>query len=168
MNGLLFLNSGDFSISKGTKGNIMCHLIPGFSLILFYSTQCEHCQSIIPIFKKLPGSVGGCQFGMINVSTNKACVKMSKNTISPITYVPYIVFYINGRPSMIYKGPHDGKEIQKFIMEVAENVQSKQNFYKNVKHSSQEPEIPSYCLGKPLCGRDDKVCYLSFDNAYNK
>ena len=69
MSGLLFLNFSDY-FAKCSKGNIMCTSIPGFSLIL-YSTQCQYCKSFIPLFKKLPGTLGGCQFGMINVSHNK-------------------------------------------------------------------------------------------------
>ena len=69
--------------------------IDNFSLILFYSTHCQHCQNIIPIMKQLPGTVTGCQFGMINVSKNKKTIRMSKNTITPLTYVPYIILYYN-------------------------------------------------------------------------
>jgi hypothetical protein len=98
MSGLLFLSSDDFLIGKGTKGDILCNSIPGFSLILFYSTQCSHCQTLIPIFKKLPGTINGCQFGMINISTNKECIRMASNTIAPIIYVPYIVLYVQGKP----------------------------------------------------------------------
>ena len=169
MSALLFLTTEDFSVAKGTKGNILCHSIPGFSLILFYSTQCGHCQTLIPIFKKLPGSLGGCQFGMINVSSNKECVRMSKNTIAPITFVPYIVLYINGRPFMRYQGPHDGNEIRRFVFEVSQKMQNKQTFSgdKNVKEDPRGG-IPLYSIGHPLCGPDDKVCYLDFDDAYGK
>ena len=167
MSGLLFLSSEDFTIAKGTKGNILCHTIPGFSLILFYSTQCQHCQTLIPIFKQLPGSIGGCQFGMINVSSNKSCVKMSRNTVAPITYVPYIVLYINGRPFMQYQGPYDAGEIRRFVFEVAQKVQSKQTF--SSKHVKEDPRggIPKYTVGHPLYG-NNKVCYLEFDGAYGK
>ena len=138
MAGLLFLSSDDFSVAKGSKGNILCHSIPGFSLILFYSTQCTHCQQLIPIFKRLPGTIGGCQFGMINVSSNKQCVRMSKNTIAPISYVPYIVLYIQGKPFMRYNGPHDSNEIRRFVIEVANKVQSKQKFSpENVKDNKK-------------------------------
>ena len=165
MSGLLFLTSQDFTIQKGAKGNILCHGIPSFSLILFYSTQCEHCQTLIPIFKRLPGSVGGCQFGMINVSANKACVRMSKNTIAPISYVPYIVLYINGKPFMKYNGPHDNGEIRRFVLEVANKVQNKQKFSdKQVKDNGRT--IPEYAVGKPLFGQDDRICYLPMDDAY--
>jgi len=167
MSGLLFLTTDDFQIQRGSKGNIMCTNIQGFSLILFYSTQCEHCQSLIPIFKRLPGSVGGCQFGMINVSHNKQCVIMSRQTIAPINVVPYIVLYINGKPYMRYNGPHDQREIGRFIVEVSQKVQNKDNITKD-ENVKQDPRggIPAYTIGRPLCGPDDKVCYLDFNDAY--
>ena len=168
MSGLLFLTSDDFTVTKGTKGNIMCHAIPGFSLILFYSTQCQYCQTLIPIFKKLPGTIGGCQFGMINVSSNKSCVRMSKETVAPITYVPYIVLYINGRPFMKYQGPHDCGEIRRFILEVAQKVQSKQKFSSEKVKEDVRGGIPAYTIGHPLYGPDENVCYLPMDEAYGK
>jgi len=168
MSGLLFLSDEDFFVGKGTKGPILCTNIPGFSLILFYSTQCVHCQNLIPLFKKLPGTIGGCQFGMINVSSNKQCVQMSKDTIAPISYVPYIVLYIQGKPFMRYNGPHDAEEIKRFVIEVANKIQSKQTFSsENDKEPQNGKGIPEFSIGKPLCGQDDDVCYLNFNDAYN-
>jgi len=167
MSGLLFLSNDDFVLSKGTKGNILCTSIPGFSLVLFYSTQCPHCQQLIPIFKKLPGTIGGCQFGMINVSTNKNCIRLSKDTIAPITYVPYIVLYINGRPFMRYSGPADASEIKRFVIEVAQKVETKQKFSnENVKEDARG-RIPAYTIGIPKCD-DDEMCYFPFNQAYTK
>lgn len=170
MSGLHFLNNQDFSIQRGSKGPILCTNIQGFSLILFYSTQCSHCQSFIPIFKTLPGSIGGCQFGMINVSHNKQCIIMSRETIAPIKEVPYIVLYVHGKPYMRYKGPQDAAEIGRFIVEVSKNVQNNQSFSKDDKRIIKEDTkgIPAYTIGIPLCGPDDKVCYLEFDTAYGK
>jgi DNA-directed RNA polymerase subunit L len=167
MSGLLFLSSDDFTVNKGSKGNTLCNSIPGFSLILFYSTQCDYCRDLIPIFKGLPGTIAGCQFGMINVSSNKQCVQVSKNTITPLNYVPYIVLYIQGCPFMRYNGPHDPDQIRRFVIEVANKVQSKQKFTnENVKEDKKS--IPEYCIGTPLCGGDDKRCYLDFNKAYEK
>lgn len=165
MSGLLFLTSEDFNIQKGAKGDVLCHNIPGFSLILFYSTHCDYCKDLIPIFKRLPGTIGGCQFGMINVSTNRACVEMALKTIAPIKYVPYIVLYINGKPFMMYKGPHQDEEIRRFVVEVANNVQKKQQFSNGKVQDEPSSGLLAYCIGKPLCG-NDKVCYLSFGDAY--
>lgn len=168
MSGLLFLNSDDFYVTSGTKGDILCNTIPGFSLILFYSTQCQFCQKLIPIFKKLPGTIGGCQFGMINVSANKKCIQMAKNTVAPITYVPYIILYVNSRPFMRYSGPNESGEIRRFVFEVAQKVNNKQKFTddKNVKEDVRGG-IPAYTIGHPLYG-EDGVSYLEFDTAYDK
>jgi hypothetical protein len=166
MSGLLFLSTQDFEIKPGTKGDILCHGIPGFSLILFYSTQCKFCQKLIPIFKRLPGTIGGCQFGMINVSTNKSCVQLSKGTLTEIKYVPYILLYINGQPYMRYSGGYSTNEIMQFVLEMSQRVKNKQKF-QNEKAVKKDPRggIPEYSIGQPLCGQDG-VCYLEFDFAY--
>ena len=166
MSGLLFLGNDDFTLMKGTKGNILCSSIPGYSLILFYSTQCPHCQNLLPIFKRLPGSINGCQFGIINVSTNKTCIRLSKDTISPITYVPYIILYINGRPFLRYSGPPVESEIRRFVFEVAQKVQSKQKFSNEQVKEDVRGHIPAFTIGIPKC--DEDVCYLEFDDAYDK
>ena len=181
MSGLLFLTTDDFHINKGNNGNIMCTTIPGFSLILFYSTQCEHCKILIPIFKQLPVNLGGCQFGMINVSHNKQCILMSRDTIADIKVVPYIILYINGKPYMRYQGPHNTNEISRFIMEVASKVQennnktilkneqqnhNEQQNQSNQSNKSNKNSIPAYTIGRPLIGEDNNVCYLDFNDAY--
>lgn len=173
MNGLMFLSSEDFSIEKGTRGNILCHSIYGYSLILFYSNSCTHCANLIPIFKQLPGTINGCQFGMINIGINRTCLEMSKNTIAPITYVPYIVLYVDGRPFMAYKGPYDINEIKRFIIEVANNLQRKRQFNihteQKQKSVQQKHKIPGFTIGIPVYGDgNDDVCYLQYNAAYNK
>jgi len=165
MSGLLFLNSEDFTISKGTKGNILCNTIPGFSLVLFYSNQCPHCAQLLPIFKRLPGTIGGCQFGMLNVSNNKMCVKMSKKTIVPIQYVPLIILYVNGRPFMKYSGAHEENDIKRFILEVAKKINNKQKFSEDSNVKENPRGIPDYSIGLPLFG-EDNVTYLEFEEAY--
>jgi hypothetical protein len=173
MNGLLFLTGEDFSVRDGTKGTILCHNIKGFSLILFYSTNCEHCTTFIPIFKELPGTINGCQFGMANAllksrgrDGNKVTiVNMAKDTIAPIQYVPYVVLYIDGKPFMRYNGPQNAGEIMRFIVEVSKKVATKEQFSKDVVKTTDRG-IPSYCLGKPLYGCEHGVCYLPQDEAY--
>ena len=168
MSGLLFLAKDDFKQISGNRGTLMCTEISGFSLILFYSTQCTFCQNMMPIFKTLPGSISGCQFGMINVSKNKDIVRLSKETIAPITYVPYVILYHNGKPYMRYDGPADLKAIQEFIVEVANSIQSRQSFTTEKKDEKTEKSIPAYTVGTPKpTGRDD-VCYLEYDEAYVK
>jgi thiol-disulfide isomerase/thioredoxin len=167
MSGLLFLTSEDFVIGRGSKGPILCtNITNGISLVLFYSTQCTFCHTLIPIFKTLPGTLPGCQFGMINISQNRKVIQLAKDTIAPIEYVPYILLYINGKPYMKYNGPYDINEIRRFVVEVAKSVQKNQKF-SSTNVVQNKKSIPSYSIGVPLYGRED-VCYLDFDNAYVK
>ena len=171
MAGLSFLNSSDFHVMDTPKGQIMCTNIPGFSLILFYSTQCKFCKNLIPLFKQIPKSVGGCKFGMINVSNNKECIIRSRQTIAPINVVPYILLYIDGKPYMRYKGDHDISKIANFVVDIAHKIRNQlkkpQDVIKEDKNIKPEKgtDVPSFTLGKPLCG-DDNVCYLSLEEAY--
>lgn len=170
MSGLLFLQACDFSVQTGQKGDIVCNNIRGISLILMYSIKCQYCQNLIPIFKRLPGSIGGCQFGMINVSTETDIIAMSRNSISPIKYVPLIILYVNGKPFIRYDGPHTEKDIRSFLFEVTSKIQAKEKFSGDKNNSQSNStknsrEIPEYTVGYPLYGEDDDF-YLEFTDAY--
>jgi Thioredoxin len=168
MSGLLFLQACDFSVQSGQRGDIVCNNIRGISLVLMYSTKCQHCQNLIPIFKRLPGTIGGCQFGMINVTVETDIVLMSRNSISPIKYVPLIILYVNGKPFIRYDGPHTEMDIRTFLIEVTNKLQTKEKFsVDKSKESKNNREIPSYTVGIPLYGEEDDF-YLEFNEAYNK
>jgi thioredoxin-like negative regulator of GroEL len=165
MNGLLFLSSEDFMVNEINSEKLLCtQLNQGILLVLFYSTQCEHCKNAIPIFRQLPQSIHGCSFGMINVSTNAKVVHMARNTISNIQYVPLIVLYVNGEPTYKYKGPINLQDIQKFIVQMSKLFESKQQFVKPQDQGLKK--IPEYCTAIPYC--NDDVCYLEFNDAYDK
>ncbi len=164
MSGLLFPGEEDFFVARGSSGTILCTKINGFALILFYSTNCVYCKKLLPIFRKLPGMVGGCNFAMLNVAQARGVLRQAKNTVAPIEYVPFIIFYVNNKPYMRYNGPAEMGEIKNFVLEVANNVQNKQTFAPDkIKHP--EREIPEYTIGKPLCG-DGQRCYLEYEEAY--
>lgn len=167
MNSLIFLSDEDFSIQQGKKGTILCNNLSGVSLVLFFSKQCPHCGDIFPIFKQLSQNINGCQFSLLNISTYFKVAMMSRDTISPITHVPFIVLYVNGRPFMKYNGPKTYNEISNFITEVLSRIQSKKNFT-NVKIEHEE-DIPEFSVGIPfnmVC--EGEQCYLTFGEAYPK
>ena len=118
---------------------------------------------------------------MINVNKNKRIIRDSKETISPISYVPYIILFINGKPFMRYDGPSNQQELLNFVHEISQKVEDKQQFAKsNNQQQPQQPQIkekiviknhkdiPEYSVGHPLYGCEDGVCYLPFNNAYQK
>lgn len=166
MNGLLFFTSEDFYVHEKQHNEKLLNntvVKNGLLLVLFYSTQCVHCQNAIPVFKQLNKSIHGCSFGMINVSTNAKVVAMSKMTISPIQYVPLVILYYNGEPYYKYKGAITLQEIQKFIVQMSKVLESKQQF---VAPQQKEKKIPEFCTGIPYC--DEDVCYLEYNDAYTK
>lgn len=165
MNGLLFLSSDDFYVNETPNGKLLnSNVNNGLCLILFYSTQCVHCQKAIPVFKQLPQLIHGCSFGMINISTNAKVVHMSRTTVSPVQYVPYLILYINGEPAYKYKGGITLQEIQKFIFNISQQIQPKQKFIDSL--DKDEKKIPEYTTGIPFC--DENFCYLDFEVAYPK
>lgn len=178
MTSLLFLANEDFDVRQGQNGNLLCHGIQQISLVLFYSTHCVHCQKLIPIFKRLPDIVPGCQIAMVNVSIHKNLVSISQQTITPIEYVPLIILYVNGIPHMEYSDAYNIESIRKFILEVYATIEQKISFTKqsyptsehpNVHYKKDHRQIPQYSIGEPLYG-DDKRCYLemSMDTSGNR
>ena len=171
MSGLLFLKTDDFYIQQASKGGtILCTSIRGISVILFYSTSCDYCKKLIPIFKRLPGQIGGAQFGMANVSIDQLIVKMSRDTIAPIKYVPLIILYVNGRPFIRFDGDMNEESIKQFVYDVGNKIQAQSreralDERKSGKKSNSDDDIPPYTIGKPLYGQED-VTYLEFSEAY--
>ena len=168
MSGLLFLTAEDFSLITDSKSNeIMINHIQGFSFVLFYSPGCPHCEKIIPIMKTLPGTINGCQFGMINVNKNKKTIRMSKNTITPLVYVPYMILYYNNRPYMRYDGEANIQSIKQFIKHVADKIIQLQDENPQDNHEETHYSIPEYCIARPTKGGiKENICYHNFSDAY--
>lgn len=172
MSSLLYLEERDFAVKDAKDGKLLCMPnISGWCMVLFYSNSksCIHCPQAVHVFRQLPGTIGGCTFGIINISTpqSKKIIELSKITTSKLTYVPYSILYYNGTPYVPYSGPYDTKEIPKFISDVAKDLQKQQ--MTNIKQKNSETvhskntsrSIPGFTLGRPLYGIDNKVCYLT-------
>ncbi len=124
-----FLSGDDFQVVEGPSGKpLMVNGLRGLSMVMFYSNNCEHCQTMMPIFKQLPSLVKGAQFAIANVSTHKAIIAKSRGTNTQIDYVPLVIFYVDGMPFAQYTGNHDIKEVIAFIQEMAQRAQKKQQF----------------------------------------
>lgn len=178
----IFLGNEDFSIEQVNTSKLLFSNIRGVSVIMFYSTKCVHCQNLIPIFKTLPRMIPNCQFGMVNIDLNKAVIAMSRETIDPIKFVPYIVFYANRRPIIKYSGPHNINEIARFVTEVSRTLASQQFFTKESDDKKvtqkEERKIPEYTTGLPCSSthhkndethiNSDDICYVTDLDAYVK
>ncbi len=156
---MLYLSTDNFEVKQGQKGLILCNKFEGISVVLFYATNCPHCDPFLPKFRNLSSTMTGFKFGIVNLSKNTQIIRMSKQTIDPIYYVPYIILYVNGNPYLRYEGSSDERELQKFILDAGASIQTTKQFHEN---------ISEYSIGKPLKGGPDRSrkCYLTFDNSY--
>lgn len=119
---LLWLSSADFELRDGKSGKSLCSRVPGVALIMFYSNNCSYCDELMPIMRKLPGTLLNCTFGTIHVGNNKHIVEMSEQTSTPITFVPLVILYVDGWPYMMYKDEYALEPLQQFIIGAARTL----------------------------------------------
>jgi hypothetical protein len=101
--GLVYLRGENFGVDKIKEGPVLCNSIKGFSVVLFYSPQhCQYSPGALQEFKRIVGTVNGVVFAVLNIDTAMDVVRRSRNTITPIEGVPYIMLYYNGIPRQVY------------------------------------------------------------------
>jgi thioredoxin-like negative regulator of GroEL len=144
---ILFMSSSDFGV--GRDGSLLHNIQSGYSLVLFYSTQCPHCAAAQDIFKELNKTVIGCKFAMINIDNNKNIIQICKQSILPIEYVPLLVFFANGKAYMMYSGPLREQNIRQFIEQVATAYAEEYS-----SNDGQKTFIENF----EGCGIDDQQC----------
>lgn len=92
----------------------------------------------------------------------------AQQTIAPITHVPFIILYVNGKPFMRYNGRKTYEDISTFVGEVLSRIQSKRNFTSNSKIEVDGDEVQEYINGaipfNMVC--EGETCYLTFKEAY--
>ena len=109
---------------------------------------------------------------MVNIETERDLVRMSLNSLVPVSYVPLIVLYLNGKPFIRYDGAHEEADIRAFLIDVSTRLQTKERFSSTDKNTASTTTnkngnraIPAFTVGYPLYGDDDDM-YKEFDEAY--
>ena len=127
-NNIIHLKDENFSVSSGKPGLVLCtDMTDGHSLVLFHGKTCKFCQIVKPIFEKLSAenTENNFKFAMVDVGQEKIVVEKSKVTVMPLTHVPYIVYYVKGRPFMAYKGVCKEEQLIRFIDEAKNKIQTR-------------------------------------------
>lgn len=134
MSTIYYLNANDFS----QEGNHMVANIGGLTLIMFHSQRCTHCVNFIPVFKSLPNSIRGINFGLCSVdNANKDIIRMSQNSSTPIKAVPKFILYNDGLPYVEYSGQRSQQAIVSFLQEITNKLNQKQSFTQRPLRSRQ-------------------------------
>ena len=169
MNNIIRLRTEDFTIEQGSRGAILGTQIKGLSVAMFWSPGCRICAQLEPQFRQLPQLFKNVKFLLLNINENKNIIELSKQTIAPIEFVPYIVFYVNGRPFLQYDDELVFEKLISFIRYTIKLVETKKSFVdKGVKIES---DIPKYTIAKPYAEfkcNDEGFCYLTYGDAYGK
>jgi thiol-disulfide isomerase/thioredoxin len=98
----------------------------GGKILLFIKTQdCEGCRAFFPIFQELARSDHRIGYAILDISSpsERAVVRMSRDTSTSIDTVPYIVMYNNGSPVAKYKGKKTYQAVQSFITEILQIIE---------------------------------------------
>lgn len=113
---------------ENKSGTFLELSIPDTNLVVFFSPACSASRKLIPHIEDVSVSRiqrgAPCGICLCNVSDHRDIIEMSKGTIQPIKYVPFLVIYHQGRPVISYKGPLTADAIGFFIDDVIENLAS--------------------------------------------
>jgi len=90
----MILTSKDFTIVNGDLTLINNR---GFSLVLFTAPQCKYCDEFIPYFEYISHRLTGCNFFFCDMSEERQLEQASQYTKTPITYVPLVLLFANGK-----------------------------------------------------------------------
>jgi thioredoxin-like negative regulator of GroEL len=192
-NAAFHLTADDFYVDNGSKSKILCiKSLRGISVVLFWSNRCEFCPQTVQIFKDdLPNIIPNVQFGLINITQHPKIAYMSKVTNTPITYVPYIVLYVNSIPFLRYESDKTAESLVNFVNGVVQRIKPKLQFIENNNMKLESDSVVEYndqsrnkdqeaarkspsaaansTSGIPyniVCDAESGKCYLNLNQAY--
>lgn len=114
--GITYLTHADFVI-LGSKTKTLGIKPPG-TILVWYKIQGDpYCQQFEPIFAKLSSADNRINFAVLDVSRpdGREVVALSRSTSTPITGVPLLILYANGRPYAKFNGTRSMETIRDFI-----------------------------------------------------
>lgn len=121
MSSISFLDSSNF-VLIGNQNKSLGVNISGPLLVFFKMPSSPPCQEFEPTFAKLSGTDKRVSYGVIDVQRHKDVVLWSRNTSTPITGVPILILYLNGKPHAKFNGTKNIPSLQNFISQALQTV----------------------------------------------
>jgi len=90
----MILTSKDFTT---LNGELVLFNKRGFSLVFFTAPHCVYCDEFKPYFDHVSHRVTGCNFYFCDMSEEIQLKQESQYTKTPITYVPLVLLFANGK-----------------------------------------------------------------------
>jgi thiol-disulfide isomerase/thioredoxin len=166
------LTSNHFYIDTGKKGKVLCTTQKDIIFVFFHlnGDQCENCHKMMPAFKELQNKIPAIKYAAVNLSEYPDVAKKSLQTIAPITYVPYLIVYINSRPFLRYDGGQTVQDMTSFLNDLLNRIPKETKFINgsSTNNSKFDNEVPAFPGGgipyNVVCDKNTGVCYLSFED----
>jgi hypothetical protein len=114
MSRISFLDKSNFVI-LGTRQKSLGINLQGNFLVFFKMAGDPNCAEFEPIFAKLSQTEKRVSHAILDVSQYKEIVIWSRETSTPITGVPLLILYVEGRPHAKFNGTKNVTSIQTFI-----------------------------------------------------
>ena len=167
---MAMLDHTHFTLQRVSEKLTLCTKLPGISMILFWTKDCEYCGELKEIFRDLPSRVPNMKFGTCNIGiaarnqdgsiVDKPVHRMSLGTTTPINHVPHIIAYINNKPYKVYEGERSMASVLKFTSSILQDIQ------RGTQRPKTEEEGAVSTYGAIPKGRA-KRCYLTVEGAYS-
>ena len=104
------------------SGNSMNINLPGNYLVFFKFDGCRGCEVFLPMFTQLSREDRRISYGITDLTYNRNIVQMSKPTTTPITTVPHLIIYCQGKPHARFTGEKNMKALKDFLSGVLANI----------------------------------------------
>jgi len=114
MSSITFLTSQNFVV-LGTRQKSLGINVRGNVFVFFKMHDCDNCAQFEPVFVQLSKQEGRVTCAILDVTQNRDVVMWSRATSTPITAVPVLILYIDGRPHAKFNGTKNIPSIQGFI-----------------------------------------------------
>ena len=126
MSSITFLDATNF-VLIGNQNKSLGINIPGPVLVFFKMQTSEPCREFEPTFTKLSNTDKRVSYGVLDVQQHKDVVLWSRKTSTPITGVPILILYLNGKPHAKFNGIKNVPSIQSFISQALQTVPASSN-----------------------------------------
>lgn len=136
---------------------------------------CDNCKLLKPEFMKLPNIIPQINYALVDLKAYPGIAKKTIGTVAPITYVPYLIVFVDGRPFLRYDGGKSSTEMAQFLRELLNNIPKdvlQRSTSESKNNTKFNEEVPIYPAGgipyNVVCDKNSGVCYLSFDELMTK
>jgi len=117
------LTSRNFSLSGGQKKFLNIDR-PGPVLCFFSMDSCPGCRTLTPIFNQIAREEPSINYAIINLTSNRDIVAMSRQSTTSISAVPCLLFFVDGNPFAKYNGKKSNVDIKSFIRKILQQMNS--------------------------------------------